>query len=258
MTAGGLCLGLVDAGHTLAKPWILAGQFVQRHPESACFSHLVDEGLRIKLFPAMRTGGKHGHCMAGRCLVGTTRRTVLVTGIFLRPPIGTAQQGKKERRTDPPLTGNVLAGNVPKLMADIEIDPLRIIFQSIDNVGKKNHVVTTKEARCKCVQNTVTGHQIGFRQLGNAGRCCARLDTFMQLGKLFGSNFYGIPLQMGNQCRMTNKHEKIDEDHVNPEDPQCTQSQEQPENDCHESRNTEQRLFVTIRTKPCFDALRLF
>ena len=62
----------------------------------------------------------------------------------------------------------MLAMDVAELMADIEIDRLGIVFESIDDIGQQYDVITIQEACGKSVQRAVATHQIRFRHLVEA------------------------------------------------------------------------------------------
>jgi hypothetical protein len=179
--------------HALDQPRIIAHQLVERHPEAAALLRLRGVGADAHLAPALAAGRQRGQPDLRAFQIVAGVEAVAVAGVLAGARIGRAQQRQQGRRRQQRRPAQVVALDVADLVADVEVDRVRALFQRIDHVRIQHDEIVAEEAGGKGVEGAAHLQQVGFRHHRQPEALAAHLDALVQVGNWAGVICTAVP-----------------------------------------------------------------
>ena len=235
--------GVEHPHRALGQPGVAVGQLVERHPEAARQRRLAGVGRQVHLPPAARSRRQRRdrpRRRLGRIAAGPA---VPVAGVLAGPRVGGAQQRQPEHRRAQQVAGEMVAADVAELVAEVEVDAVRMLLHRVDDVGEQDHVVAAEKARGEGVQRAAALHQVGLGHLLHAEALAAGLEALAQVGQLGLRQQHRIAAQPGDEGRVGEQVEEEAEQQVDEGDADRQHDQQQPADQAeHEGDRPERDL----------------
>ena len=154
-------------GHALGQPGVIAGQFMERHPEAAGGLGLLQVRIDIDGFPPRITGGDSGQGRLHVIFVLAAGGAIAITGVLLGPAQCRPQQWQDGRGHEQGLPHQVVAVDVSQFVADVKVDGVRAVFQGVHHIGEQDDEAATQEPGGQGVEE-IGAQQVGVRHLFQA------------------------------------------------------------------------------------------
>jgi hypothetical protein len=140
----------------------------------------------------------------------------------------------------------VLALDVADLVADVEIERIRIVGKRIDDVGVQHQEIAPQEAGGEGIEGAAHLHQVGVRLVGLPELVAAGGNLAMEVGELLLGDLHAGALDMGNQGGLGEAVGQEEHQPIYQRQPERAEHQHEPQHRRQRQHDPEQRFFVLV------------